>query len=98
MFGLDSFMYELCTKNNFKKNKITRIINHCKFLSEMRALIPASKQKTQIQRDMYFGDFSDILLHKIYRTLSELSEFKQEIVGHINKKLNLLIKSIKLLN
>ncbi len=91
LFGLDSFIYELCTKNHFKKNKITRIINHCKFLSEMRALIPASKQKTQIQRDMYFGDFSDILLHKIYRTLSELSEFKQEIVGHINKKLNLLI-------
>ena len=88
---LDSFIFNLCKNKKFKTNRSQRIASHCKFLSELRTLIPASKQKTQIRRDEFFADFSDIKLHNIYRTLTELSWFKTEIVNQINTKFNDLI-------
>jgi len=91
MFDLDNFILDLCKKQGFKSNKCKRIVNHCKFLSELRTLIPSSKQKTQIRRDEFFANFSEIKLHSIYRSLTDLSNFKSEIVKKINERFNELI-------
>ena len=62
------------------------------FLIFNRIIFPSSKLRTFKNIDSFGESFFDFQLHDIYRSLSIFAKYKSELISHIHKNINNLIK------
>jgi len=73
--------YRLRTKSVYDLDRILQL------LVFSRVLNPSSKRRAHQEKAEYFGDFGDVKLEEVYKSLSDLGSMKDELTLHLHKRI-----------